>query len=262
MNDPTVSGTGPTDSVVYESDTARAAAARFGLVVASVGESISDDDHLLEALGRLVDAACSAIGGADCSVLTVDVRGRTFTVCWPEKSTHAIDTEQYDIDNGPCLTAARTRATVFADCDALDSRWPEFGPTARQAGVHSMLAAPIATGTTVFGAINLYSHQPGAFDAIDADLVAVLTTVTARALGDYSTSRSALDTVDGLRTAMEHRAPIEQAKGILMALHRISADDAFAMLSTESQNTNRRVREIASDFVTTVVAAAPKCSPG
>ncbi|WP_307082853.1 ANTAR domain-containing protein [Arthrobacter agilis] len=48
-----------------------------------------------------------------------------------------------------------------------------------------------------------------------------------------------------------HRAIIEQAKGILMATHHISADDAFAMISNRSQNTNRKVNDIARDIVNT-----------
>lgn len=38
---------------------------------------------------------------------------------------------------------------------------------------------------------------------------------------------------DGLREAMRTRALIEQAKGILMARHRLTADEAFARLRRE-----------------------------
>ena len=41
-----------------------------------------------------------------------------------------------------------------------------------------------------------------------------------------------------LREAMAHRAPIEQAKGILMSHHACDADAAFAMLRTTSQQRN------------------------
>ncbi|MDN4609527.1 PAS and ANTAR domain-containing protein [Arthrobacter burdickii] len=45
------------------------------------------------------------------------------------------------------------------------------------------------------------------------------------------------------------RAVIEQAKGILMGAHRISADDAFAAINARSQDTNRKVHDIAQDIV-------------
>jgi len=52
-----------------------------------------------------------------------------------------------------------------------------------------------------------------------------------------------------LRTAMASRAVIEQAKGILMARHRVDEDAAFAMLRVESQTHNRRLRDVAQAVV-------------
>lgn len=55
--------------------------------------------------------------------------------------------------------------------------------------------------------------------------------------------------VDGLRTAMESRAGIEQAKGALMALHGCDADDAFAILVRESQKRHMKLHDIAEDVL-------------
>ena len=49
---------------------------------------------------------------------------------------------------------------------------------------------------------------------------------------------------------MQSRAVIEHAKGILMTLHGCDADHAFALLTREPHNTNRRLREVAADIVT------------
>lgn len=45
------------------------------------------------------------------------------------------------------------------------------------------------------------------------------------------------------------RAPIEQAKGILMAMHRIGPEAAFDMLIEQSQRSNRKLREVALDHI-------------
>ncbi len=55
--------------------------------------------------------------------------------------------------------------------------------------------------------------------------------------------------VSGLRTAMESRAPIEQAKGIVMAATQCDADEAFDVLRRQSQHQNRRLSEVARDLV-------------
>jgi|GEM_PF-4562798 len=54
---------------------------------------------------------------------------------------------------------------------------------------------------------------------------------------------------DGLRTAMRHRAVIEQAKGILAHRFAITPDDAFGRLVELSSRTNVKVAELAAAVV-------------
>jgi hypothetical protein len=64
---------------------------------------------------------------------------------------------------------------------------------------------------------------------------------------------------DGLREAMRTRALIEQAKGVLMARHRIDGDAAFERLRAESQRSNVRLAEVAAGVVAGV---SPDGTPG
>jgi AmiR/NasT family two-component response regulator len=64
--------------------------------------------------------------------------------------------------------------------------------------------------------------------------------------------------IRNLQAAMETRAPIEQAKGILMATHRCSPDEAFEMLSTESQTQNRKLRDVANDLIARTQTKPPE----
>ena len=52
-----------------------------------------------------------------------------------------------------------------------------------------------------------------------------------------------------MQAAMESRAVIEQAKGIVMADRRCTADEAFAILAKVSQDTNRKLRDVATALV-------------
>ncbi|BBZ34646.1 PAS and ANTAR domain-containing protein [Mycolicibacterium confluentis] len=61
--------------------------------------------------------------------------------------------------------------------------------------------------------------------------------------------RDALETLPGM---FRSRAAIEQAKGMLMLVYRIGADQAFELLQWRSQHTNTKLRTLA----TQVVAAA------
>jgi hypothetical protein len=57
--------------------------------------------------------------------------------------------------------------------------------------------------------------------------------------------------LEGLRRAMEHRAVIEQAKGIIMASTGRTPDEAFELLRQQSQHSNMKLRDIAADIVAT-----------
>jgi AmiR/NasT family two-component response regulator len=50
---------------------------------------------------------------------------------------------------------------------------------------------------------------------------------------------------------------IEQAKGIIMGDRRCSADEAFAILTKLSQDTNRKLRDVAVVLVRRTTAPKP-----
>jgi PAS domain S-box-containing protein len=54
---------------------------------------------------------------------------------------------------------------------------------------------------------------------------------------------------DALPDLFENRAAIEQAKGAMMAIYRISPDQAFQLLQWRSQETNVKVRVLAKELV-------------
>jgi AmiR/NasT family two-component response regulator len=48
---------------------------------------------------------------------------------------------------------------------------------------------------------------------------------------------------------MQTRAPIEQAKGILMTQHRCTSEEAFKILIRLSQKRNMKLRVVAQELV-------------
>jgi len=69
------------------------------------------------------------------------------------------------------------------------------------------------------------------------------------ALANAQLYDSAYRMTQQLQEALTSRARIDQAKGILMARNGVSADEAFEMLRTTSQNENRKLREVAQELV-------------
>jgi hypothetical protein len=62
---------------------------------------------------------------------------------------------------------------------------------------------------------------------------------------------------EALPDLFENRAAIEQAKGVLIAVYRVSADQAFRVLQWRSQETNIKLRVLAKQLVDEVVSLPP-----
>ena len=62
---------------------------------------------------------------------------------------------------------------------------------------------------------------------------------------------SAVERAAHLQTALDSRAVIDPAKGILMERFKLSADQAFQVLTRVSMKTNTKVRDVAERFVLT-----------
>jgi hypothetical protein len=111
-----------------------------------------------------------------------------------------------------------------------ETRWPFYVARAAQRGACSMVSLPMAAEGRVPGALNVYSREP---DALGAEAVSVCELIAAQA--GIATQVAALffrhrDLGVQLRTAMQSRAVIEQAKGNLMGARRCSDREAFQLL--------------------------------
>jgi AmiR/NasT family two-component response regulator len=69
------------------------------------------------------------------------------------------------------------------------------------------------------------------------------------AMRRYREARQLSDKVDQLQTALERRAVIERAKGILMERHGVGEREAFELLRDSARSSSRRVVDVAQAVV-------------
>lgn len=148
---------------------------------------------------------------------------------------------------GPVPLALRERRVVLVrtEDEAAGRTWPPYAACADELGVHSCLVVPLTAGDDVLGSLNLYATDPAA-DLRAARPVATLAAdLASTALTALARQTAMAKLTDELRTALESRAVIEQAKGLLMARGN-SDGEAFALLRRLSQNHNIKLREVAA----------------
>jgi AmiR/NasT family two-component response regulator len=118
--------------------------------------------------------------------------------------------------------------------------------------VASYLSAPLHVDEEFAGSLNLYSERAHGFGDLDEAILRLYTTAAAAAIANTRRYTQARDLATQLGQALDSRAVIDQARGILMATHGIDAERAFALLAKESQNTNVKLREVAARLVESV----------
>ena len=220
-----------------------------------IGGVLESMEQVSDYLERVVHAVRRHVSGCDEVGVTVLSAGRPHTAAYTTVQTLEIDAVQYALDDGPCLDAARHRRENRVDDLVVDDgRWPEFARECREDGLRSLLALPLVSGEECVGAINLYGWAPNAFDAFDASLVRVAASRCADAVLAVATLDGVQRLAGQLEQAMASRAVIEQAKGVIMAMRGLPEHEAFEVLRKTSQDRNVKVRELAHQIVTGVVA--------
>jgi GAF domain-containing protein len=217
--------------------------------LADLADVLASHEDLGQVLQRSVDQVVNAVPGADMVSVSVLRGDAAETVAASNAAVWAIDEDQYTAGDGPCLESARTRQVVRTGVAGTEQRWPGFARSARAAGVKSYLSCPLIIDEAFAGSLNLYSEQPHGFADFDVALLRLYVTAAVAAIDNSRRYARARQLADQLKQAMDSRAIIDQAIGVLIAQTGTTADRAFAELSRRSQNTNVKLREVAAQLV-------------
>lgn len=210
---------------------------------------VADEESLHGALTSVATLARDLVPGCSAASITLFEDGKPRTIAFSDGSALRVDEAQYDNRAGPCLMASDEMRVVRVDSLQNDTRWKAVGDEAEAHGLLSSLSLPLVVGGSGTGALNLYSDQEANFDDDAENVATIFSTHAAVVLSNSQAYWAAHELTHHLNIALESRAVIEQAKGVLVARERCTPDEAFEMLRRASQRENRKLREIAEDLV-------------
>jgi GAF domain-containing protein len=203
-------------------------------------------------LQRVTDLVKAVMPGRSEASVTLLVQERPSTVVATGRLAVDLDEGQYERGHGPCLHAAATRETAEIRDTRSETRWPDHARRAAEHGNLSSLSVPLVIDDPqVSGALNIYARQPNAFDEASRSAATRIAPYAAVAAGNLYLYRRALKRADNLEAALASRAVIEQAKGILMERHNVTAYGAFRILARASVRSHISVRRLAEHLVRT-----------
>lgn len=218
----------------------------------SLTELVYADRPLADTLHKMTVLATQVLDEGPQVSLTLleQERGRTAATSGPVALQ--LDERQYDDADGPCLDAARYGETVRLTISDRDQPYPDLRHAAQHEGVTHTVSIGLPTGNQVMGAMNVYNFTGRPLNPESDRIANTFAVCIGIVLGNAEQYRRAATRAAHLELALQSRAPIEQAKGILMTRHRCSSEEAFAMLVKQSQTRHVKVRDIADELVSKV----------
>lgn len=204
-------------------------------------------------LQRLVEMGASDLVGAEHASVTVLRSGTFRTIVASDDVATAIDVTQYETGSGPCVDAILDDATFVSAEIADDDRWSDVGRVLRDAhGVRSMLAyrLHLLNEDETIAGLNFSSSEAGAFT--DDDIVRG--TILASHCALLVTATLAETKAENLLKGLQSNREIGIAVGVLMARHGLTRQQAFDVLRVASQDSNRKIADIAVEVGDTGLA--------
>jgi GAF domain-containing protein len=226
---------------------------------------VTGEAMAIESLGineLLTDLAMLAAGqqggaGASCGIVLL-VGGLPSAIAWSDELAARVELIQQALPDGPCLSAMRTGQVAGVEDTGQPGPWAEFGARAAAAGVGSSLSVPLTVGDRQVGALNIYAPAAGAFGETRLRWARGIAGAVSGVLALAASRTEQARQVKDLRAALEARAVIDQAIGVVMGQQRCTSDKAFDILRRASQRRNVKLRDVAADILMGISGQPPR----
>jgi GAF domain-containing protein len=242
------------DGPSWTSERSGSVSGELATQLGNLARELQHEDDLGTVLSGIVQAAVQLIpGAAEASISLVIGRKKIDSQVASGDLPRRVDALQSSTGQGPCLDAAYEERIVRVPDLSTETRWPAFCSGAVKLGARSMLSIQLFVEGDRLGALNLYGSRPDAFD-LDSEQIGLL--VAAHAAVAFADSQK----ISQLNEALISRQLIGQAEGILMERYKITAQQAFLVLTRASSSSNIKLREVAENLASSGEITALKHS--
>ncbi len=223
----------------------------FDQRLGSIARDLLREPDTEQTLQRVVDLAAEHLEGEVwASISLVRRRRHVDTPASSDGRAEHADRLQYELGEGPCLDAIWEQETFQIDDMTTSAHYPTWTRrVSEETAIRSSLSLQLFTDEDSLGALNLYSPAPAAFAAIRGEALAFA--------GQAAIAVRSAQTEENLRAALDTRNLIGQAQGILMERYRLTAEQAFNVLTRASQESNTKLREVARRLTETGEMSQP-----
>jgi len=212
--------------------------------LAEAARTINRPRSVEETLQAIASTARRSIPGFDhVGISLMHADGKIETKAATDDLVLRLDSLQYGLNEGPCVSSLREQPMLVVDHLAHQQRWPRFVPEAVKLGLRSQMALRLYVDDEgTMGGINLYSTSS---DTISDDAPAAAQVFAAQAAVALGRAQE----VDQLNEALRSRQQIGTALGIIIERYKLDEQAAFNFLARLSSLSNVKLRDIAARVV-------------
>jgi GAF domain-containing protein len=150
---------------------------------------------------------------------------------------------------GPCISAFDTKELVGAQDLAEDPRWPDFSKAAVARGMRAVLASPLPYNQDAVGVVAVLSQERRPWSPEMELALLAFTDLAALLIASMMQGQQQSELAGQLQGALNSRAVIEQAKGVLMGQQGLSAHAAYLQLREQARAQRRKLVAVCADVV-------------
>ncbi|MGQ1795835.1 GAF and ANTAR domain-containing protein [Kocuria oceani] len=219
-------------------------------VFARIQNMLLSQEHAATAVHQLAQVARDLIpSAAGAGVTLIDAQGNRTSTGATDDLVDSADASQYDLGEGPCLSAWATATSQRVNDTDDEDRWPAWCAAAAAAGIRSVLSIPLVFQNRCLGAMKIYATVDNAFTDHEEQQLSLLAAAAATLLGSAQTRDAPQRLSAELQAGLEERQTIDRATGMLMEQRATDPDDAHAVLLTASRAQSRPMAEVARQIL-------------
>lgn len=212
-----------------------------------------DGEGVVPLLQRLCRSLASNLGmsGAAVSLMSADGSDGVAVVASDER-VRLLEEVQFSTGEGPCHDAFDTRRPVLTPDlrFSAEQKWPGYSAPTLEAGVVAVFAFPMCVGGVALGVLDIYSDRPMPLNQNQVGMALAFAQIATEILLD-----GRLVSADGgldpeLVTAMDYRAEIPQAQGMLTVTLGVSLTEALVRMRAHALRSGVPLIDLAHGVVT------------
>lgn len=172
-------------------------------------------------------------------------------ICISDSSVAALEDLQYTMGLGPCQDAFRTGQSVHAPQLNADvsARWPSFVDLAHASDIAAVFAYPLAVAGAKVGVLTLYQREEGELTGDQHDDSVGLAEVLAGTVLSLQEHAPAGLLAAGLDDAVQYRAEIYQASGMIAVQLSVPVAEALVRIRAHAFANNQTLADVAAQIV-------------